>query len=282
MDERVRVALITEVFHEDADRSRLKGLLTEARARGATLVVLPELPLNPWSPATRVPRDEDAEPPGGPRQRVLAEAAVEVGVAVLGGVIVVDPDSGLRHNTAILNDARGRELGRYRKVHLPEEEGYWETSHYVAGTDPPVAMAGPGITVGVQICSDINRPQGSQLLRSQGAEVLLVPRATPSETYDRWRLVLRANAVMADAYLLSVNRPRPEFDVDIGGPTLAVAPDGEVLYEGTDPVAVVELERRRVAAAVEDYPGYLTRPAELWARGWTSLSRPGYTSASPG
>ena len=272
MDERVSVALITDVFHEGADGSRLEARLAEARALGASLAVLPELPLNPWSPATRVPRDEDAEPPAGPRQRAMAEAAAKVGVALLGGAIVTDPDTGQRHNTAILYDARGLELGQYRKVHLPEEEGYWETSHYVPGMEPPRAMPGPGISVGVQICSDINRPQGSQLLRSQGAEVLLVPRATPAETYERWRLVLRANAVMADTYLLSVNRPRPEFDVDIGGPSLAVAPDGEVLYEGTDTVAVVELEARRAGDAVDEYPGYLARPVGLYARGWASLS----------
>jgi len=275
MDERVSVALITDVFHEDEDGSRLQARLAEARALGATLAVLPELPLNPWSPATRVPRDEDAEPPEGPRQRVMAEAAAEIEIALLGGAIVTDTDTGQRHNTAILYDAGGMELGRYQKVHLPEEEGYWETSHYVPGIQPPQAMPGPGISVGVQICSDINRPQGSQLLRSQGAEVLLVPRATPAETYERWRLVLRANAVMADTYLLSVNRPRPEFDVDIGGPSLAVAPDGEVLYEGTDPVTVVELEARRAGQAVEEYPGYLARPVDLYARGWSSLSGDG-------
>ena len=273
MDERLCVALITDVFHEDADGSRLMERLAGARALEARLAVLPELPLNPWSPAMRVPRNEDAEPPDGPRQRAMSEAAAEAGIALLGGAIVTDPDTGQRHNTAILYDAGGRELGRYRKIHLPEEEGYWETSHYVPGTEPPRVMPGPGITVGVQICSDINRPQGSQLLRSQGAEVLLVPRATPSDTYERWRLVLRANAVMADTYLLSVNRPRPEFDVDIGGPSLAVAPDGEVLYEGTDPVAVVELDARRAGEAVEEYPGYLARPVDLYTRGWSSLLR---------
>ena len=275
MDDLVVAALVTDVFHADAEGARLRERVGEARELGARLAVLPELPLNPWSPATKNARAEDAEPPGGPRQHILAEAARHVGIALLGGAIVLDPRTGERHNTAILYDAHGREQGRYRKVHLPEEDGYWETSHYVAGAEPARAMPGPGITVGVQICSDINRPEGSQLLRSQGAEALLVPRATPSETYERWRLVLRANAVMADSYLLSVNRPGPEFDVDIGGPSLAVAPDGEVLYEGTDPVAVVELEASRAGRAVEEYPGYLARPADLYARGWTSLGGDG-------
>ncbi len=271
MDERVLVALVTEVFHANPEGALLRERLGEALALGARLAVLPELPLNPWSPASRTARPEDAEPPGGGRQRILAEAAREVGIALLGGAIVEDAETGERHNTAILYDSSGEELGCYRKVHLPEEEGYWETSHYVPGTEPPLAMPGPGITVGVQICSDINRPEGPQLLRSQGAELLLVPRATPRETYERWRLVLTANAVMAETYLLSVNRPRPELGVDIGGPSLAVAPDGEVLYEGTDAVAVVELISGRAAAAKGEYPGYLARPIDLYARGWASL-----------
>ena len=271
MDDSVRLALITDVFHHDPDYSRLRERLSEATAGGATLAILPELPLNPWSPATRVARDEDAEPHGGRRQRVLSAAAAEAGIAVLGGAIVSDAHTGRRHNTAFLYNQRGEEVGSYRKVHLPEEEGYWETSHYVAGTEPPHVMDGPGVSVGVQICSDINRPQGSQLLRSQGAELLLVPRATPNETYQRWRLVLRANAVMADAYLISVNRPGPEFEVDIGGPSLAVAPDGSVLYEGTDAVALVDVEAAAARQAAAEYPGYLARPADLYARGWTSL-----------
>ncbi len=273
MDERIPVALVTEVFHTDPAGVLLREHLHEARALGARLAVLPELPLNPWSPATTTVRPDDAEEPGGGRQRILAEAAREVGIGLLGGAIVADPETGQRHNTAILYGSSGAELGRYRKVHLPAEEGYWETSHYVPGTEPPRTIPGPGITIGIQICSDINRPEGAQLLRSQGADLLLVPRATPSETYERWRLVLRANAVMAETYLLSVNRPRPEFAVDIGGPSLAVAPDGEVLYEGTDAVAVVELFSGRAAEANEGYPGYLNRPVDLYAQGWASLQR---------
>ena len=127
------------------------------------------------------------------------------------------------------------------------------------------------VTVGVQICSDINRPQGSQILRAQGAELLLVPRATPSETYKRWRLILRANAIMSETYLVSVNRPFSEFGVDIGGPSLAIAPDGEVLFEGTDPLVVVEIDGKKLENIGAQYPGYLPRMVDLYAKGWSEL-----------
>src|SRR5262249_53186457 len=69
-----RVALLSEVFVGDGARDRLAARLAAARGLGAELAVLPEIPLNPWSPATTVPRDEDAEPPEGPRHRALARA----------------------------------------------------------------------------------------------------------------------------------------------------------------------------------------------------------------
>jgi len=269
----LRVGLVTDVFPEPADHSRLIGLLAQARDDGADLAVLPELPFNGWAPGTKQPHPDDAEAPGGPRQTRLSEAAREVGIAVLGGAIVVDPTTGTRHNTAVLVDSTGVELGRYRKIHLPEEEGYWETSHYAPGTKPPLVIEGLGMRVGLQICSDVNRPQGFQLLAAQGAEVMLVPRATPPETYDRWRVVLRANAVMSGAYLVSVNRPRPEAGASIGGPSIAIAPSGEVLTESTEPVSVVELRGEVVKEARGEYPGYLKRFPGLYAAAWDGLDR---------
>jgi predicted amidohydrolase len=129
------------------------------------------------------------------------------------------------------------------------------------------------LRLGVQICSDVNRPEGCHLLGALGAEVIAAPRATEAETFDAWRLVLRANALTSTAYVLSVPRPRPEDGVPLGGPSIAVAPDGSVLVETTDPLAVVTLERARVAAARRDYPGYLAVPARVYARGWERVAR---------
>ena len=271
MDDRIFVALLTDVFPADSDHLRLRESLLKAKNSGATLAVLPELPLNPWSPATRDSVEEDAESAGGPRHQTLSRMASEVGIALLGGAIVTDSKSEKRYNTALFYDCSGKLISQYRKIHLPEEEGYWETSHYVPGTDPPKVVSMSEVTVGVQICSDINRPQGSQILRAQGAELLLVPRATPSETYKRWRLILRANAIMSETYLISVNRPFSEFGVDIGGPSLAIAPDGEVLFEGTDPLVVVEIDGKKLENIGAQYPGYLPRMVDLYAKGWSEL-----------
>ncbi|UCG75417.1 MAG: carbon-nitrogen hydrolase family protein, partial [Gemmatimonadota bacterium] len=193
--DRLRIALITEVFHDDPDGRRLDARLSEAKAGGAELAVLPELPLDPWAPASPEPSDADAELPAGPRQRRQAAAARTAEIAVLGGAIVRDPVSGRRHNTVILYDATGREAAVSRKLHLPEEEGFWETHHYEPGTETPSVIRALSMPIGIQICSDVQRPEGSHLLAALGAEAIFAPRATPRESYARWRMVLRANAV---------------------------------------------------------------------------------------
>ena len=262
------VALITDVFPHRDEEERLLTRLRETKARGAQLAVLPELPLNRWAPATRRPSDADAEPPHGPRESAMAVAARATGVAVLGGVIVRDPADGRRHNTAVLFGADGEELLRYRKIHLPDEEGYWEARHYQPGGElrAPVEVGGFGI--GVQVCSDANRPQGCNALAAMGADVILLPRATPAATYPRWRLVLRANAVTSCAYLISVNRPGTRSQGVIGGPSMVAGPAGDVLLETTDPVATVTLSKSVLARARKEYPGYLDVRADVYARAW--------------
>jgi predicted amidohydrolase len=269
------VALISEVFFDADAAQRLRASLAAARSAGAELAVLPEIPLNPWSPATTDVRDEDAEGPSGPRRQLLSRISREVGIAVIGGAIVRDPADGQRRNTALVFDAQGQLLESYAKLHLPEEPGFWETSHYVPGSRPARVIDAFGLPLGVQICSDINRPEGSHALAAAGAQAILAPRATEQRTFGRWRVVFRATALTSAAFVLSVNRPRPEGGVLLGGPSIAVAPDGTVLLETTDPLAIVKLDGAAVAAAHKDYPGYLPIRARLYADAWDEIARGG-------
>ena len=262
------IALVTEVFFTTDAEVRLRSRLLEAKRLGADLAVLPEIPLNPWSPATPMARDEDAEPPGGDRHSLASRAARECNIGIVAGAIVQDPVTRRRHNTALLFDATGALVGSYAKVHLPDEPGFHEPAHYEPGDAAAEPIRAFSLPIGVQICSDINRPAASHALAAAGAAAILHPRATEHATYERWKLVLRATALTACAYVLSVNRPGPEGGVPIGGPSLAVAPDGEVLVETTDPVAVVTLEESVIAAARRGYPGYLRTDAALYARAW--------------
>jgi len=274
-DDTLTVALIRDVFAGEDDGERLKQRLREAAALGSELAVLPELPLNPWSATSKTARDEDAErpPPDGARFGRLVEAVTETGVAVLGGAIVQDQESGRRLNTALLIDASGRLVGTYSKIHLPQEPGYWETSHYEAGTAAPVPLIVPGtsLPVGIQICSDINRPAGAQLLAARGAEAIIIPRATEAESYPRWRLVFQTVALTNGVWVVSVNRP-DDPSVPIGGPSVVVDPLGQIVLETEDPVVATTLDRRAVASARRSYPGYLSL-REPWMPSCTAIER---------
>jgi len=268
----LNVALIRQVFPNADGVAELRKALAQARSLGAELAVLPELPLNAWSPAQKSPLDDEAEPPAGPRHRAMSDAAREVGIAVIGGAIVRDPKSGRCHNTALSFDRSGELVGFYRKLHLPEEEGFWETSHYDPGDKPPSVIHRLPMKVGIQVCSDVNRPEGSLLLGALGAEVIICPRATEAASFPRWKTVLTANALTSCTYVISVPRPQPEFGVPLGGPSFAVAPTGDVLVESTEPMALVNIERNVLEQARQRYPGYLPTRADLYAEGWRSVT----------
>jgi len=271
-DGKLTVALISEVFYEADGPARLIDRVAEAAGRGADLAVLPEIPLNPWRPATKTVVGEDAETEGGPRMQAMAEAARQARIGLVGGIIHLEPSTGRRTSRALAFDASGEVVARYEKLHLPEEPGFWETSHYEPGTEAPSRIDAFGVPVGIQICSDNNRPEGTHLLGAEGAMAAIIPRASEERTYQRWKLVFRANALTSCLYVLSVNRPAPEEGVLIGGPSVAVDPAGNVVLETTDTIGLVTLDAAVVHKARADYPGYLPVRAGLYADAWREIA----------
>lgn len=271
-DGRLTVALVSEVFWQPDGAVRLAQRLAECAERGADIAVLPEIALNPWSPSTKVARADDAEPMDGPRHRIMARAAAEAGIGLIGGIIHADPVTGRRTSRALIFDRLGERVATYEKLHLPEEPGFWETSHYQPGTEAPTRIDAFGMPIGVQVCSDTMRPEGTHLLGARGAEAILIPRATEEITYQHWKLVFRGNARTSACYVLSVNRPDPEDGVLIGGPSIAVDPAGAVLLETTDRIGMVTLETAEVERARVAFPGYLPVRARLYADAWAEIA----------
>jgi len=208
----------------------------------------------------------------GPRARVQAEAAAEADIGLVGGIIHRDPETGRRTSRALVIDQTGSVVATYEKLHLPEEPGFWETSHYEPGDAPPRRIDAFGLPIGVQICSDNSRPEGTHLLGADGAMAVVVPRSTEEATYQRWKPVFRANAFSSCLYVLSVNRPHPEDGVLIGGPSVAYDPSGELLVETTDTMALVTLDATVVTDARRAYPGYLPVRARLYADAWAEIA----------
>ncbi len=272
MTDTLTLALLTEVFYQPDGPQRLEQRLSDARRQGAELAVLPELGLHPWSPATKEISTDDADEPDGRRHRLLESLSRKTGVGILGGTILRDPADGRRYSRALTFDAEGHLLNEYEKLHVPQEEGFWEHSHYDHGRLPLGVVKNFGLPFGVQLCSDVNRPVPAHILSAMGAEAILAPRATELATFPRWEIVFRAIALTACVFVVSVNRPGPERGVPIGGPSVVVAPSGEILLQTEDPLAVITLERSRVATARRRYPGYLPVRSDVYAREWGRIS----------
>ena len=272
--ESMTIAMISEVFFGDGAQERLISRMQEAKDAGADLVVLPEIACNPWSPSTKIMQEEDAEELGGKRCTMQANAAREVGVGVIGAAILKIGSK--RYNTCLFWDANGALLGAYQKHHIPEEEGFWETSHYSQGTEGFPVFAFCGIRIGIQICSDMNRPQGSHLLGASGADVIVGPRCTELATYDKWRPVWIANALTTGCYICSVNRPAPEGGVLIGGPSIAISPNGEVLVESCEAITIFSVRQSTIKQTRQEYPGYLPCRSDLYASSWESVKDNNY------
>jgi predicted amidohydrolase len=102
---------------------------------------------------------------------------------------------------------------------------------------------------------------------------MINPRSTEERTYQRWKTVWRANALTSCLYVLSVNRPHPEDGVLIGGPSACFDPNGELLLETTDTLALVTLDAKVVTDARRAYPGYLPVRARLYADAWDEVAR---------
>jgi predicted amidohydrolase len=263
-----KVALVSEVFFGEGAASRLDDVLGRVRALGVELAVLPELGLDPWVPCSRTPSDDDAEPVGGRREAMLRDAASRAGIAVVGGAIVRDA-AGVRRNTALFVDAHGTIVASYAKVHVPQEPGFWERDHYADGDVVAAPFEHGGMCFGLQICSDIMRPVGVETLAARGAHVVLHPRATEPDTWDAWRCVMRAAGLTSGCWVLSVNRPRAEGGTPLGGPSCVIAPDGTIVLESTETIAIATVDAAAVTRAETDYPGYLPLRTDLYADAWS-------------
>ena len=267
--ETLTIALISDVFFGDGAKERLVSRLQEAKVLGADLVVLPEIACNTWSPATRDKCDEDAEDLGGPRSKMQGEAAKEVGIGLIGSAIL--NSSKERYNTCLFWDDQGVLLGTYQKHHIPDEKGFWERSHYSQGIEGFPLFNFRGWNIGIQICSDMNRPQGSHVLAAAGADVIVSPRSSELATYDKWRTVWIANALTTACYVCSVNRPAPENGVLIGGASIVVGPNGEVLAESCEAITVCTARQSTIQQARIEYPGYLACRSDLYAKEWQNV-----------
>ena len=212
------VALVQERNHGDAaaNLAVIETRVAEAARSGAKLVLLQELHNGPYfCQHESVDEFDLAEPIPGPSTERLGTLAKQHGV-VLVSSLFEKRATGLYHNTAVVFDADGSTAGKYRKMHIPDDPGFYEKFYFTPGDLGFTPIDTSVGRLGVLVCWDQWYPEAARLMALAGAELLLYPTAIgwdPSDEQaeknrqrDAWILSHRGHAVANGLPVLSCNR----------------------------------------------------------------------------
>ena len=236
-------------------------LIREAASQGAEVVCLPELFLSEY-----FCQSEDheyfklAESIPGPSTETLGKLAKRLGVVIIASLFERRAP-GLYHNTTAILETDGTYLGKYRKMHIPDDPLFYEKFYFTPGDLGFRSWKTSVVNLGVLICWDQWYPEAARLTALQGAEVLFYPTAIgwhPSEKTEygenqkaAWQLAQRAHALANGCYVCGVNRigheaPAGGPGLEFWGGTFVAAPNGMIIAEAPadrETVLVVDLDR---------------------------------------
>jgi len=251
-------ALVQEVNHGSASANVevISARVAEAAAQGAQLIVLQELHNGAYFCQHESPDLFDlAEPIPGPSTEQLGALAKHYGVVIVGSVFERRA-AGLYHNTAVVLESDGTLAGIYRKMHIPDDPGFYEKFYFTPGDlgfSPINTSLG---RLGVLVCWDQWYPEAARLMALAGAELVLYPTAIgwdPIDTEDEknrqrdaWLLSHRGHAVANGLPVVACNRvgheasPVGASGIDFWGHSHVLGPQGEILAQaGTDPTLLI-------------------------------------------
>ena len=237
---------------------RLADGIADLARRGAELIVLQELHNSLYFCQTeQVDNFDLAEPIPGPSTEIYGELAKRYGVVIVTSLFERRA-AGLYHNTAVVIERDGTIAGKYRKMHIPDDPGYYEKFYFTPGDlgfHPIQTSVG---RLGVLVCWDQWYPEAARLMALRGAEILIYPTAIgydPNDTAEEqqrqrraWQTVMRGHAVANGLPVVAVNRVGDEDGVPFWGTSFVCGPQGEVIYEASEneeESIIVEMDMKR-------------------------------------
>jgi N-carbamoylputrescine amidase len=239
----VKVGIVQNSCTKDLDSnlSKAEQGIREAAANGAQIVCLQELFKSLYFCDVE---DHDnfklAESIPGPSTDFFSSLAKELGVVIIASLFEKRAE-GLYHNTTAVLDTDGTYLGKYRKMHIPDDPGYYEKFYFTPGDLGYKVFKTKLATIGVLICWDQWYPEAARITSLMGAEVLFYPTAigwhkdqdndTNNEQYQAWQTIQRSHAVANGVPVVSVNRVGIEGDMKFWGGSFLTNAFGRVLYQ---------------------------------------------------
>lgn len=226
---------------ENLEKTILK--IREAASNGAQIVCLQELFLSLYfCDVEAYDNFKLAEAIPGPTTIALQDVAKELNVVIIASLFEKRAE-GLYHNTTAVIDADGSYLGKYRKMHIPDDPGYYEKFYFTPGDLGYKVFQTKYAKIGVLICWDQWYPEGARITSLMGAEILFFPTAigwsfhqdeeTNKVQYEAWQTVQRAHAVSNGVHVVSVNRVGSEVDMKFWGGSFVANPFGKLLYKAS-------------------------------------------------
>jgi len=266
----MKIALVQQTCTQDLaeNRAASEAGIRQARAAGVHLVLLQELHSSLYFCQTEDTRQFDlAQPIPGENSDWLSGLAAELGLVIVGSLFERRAP-GLYHNTAVVFDNDGSLAGCYRKMHIPDDPGFYEKFYFTPGDLGFTPINTSVGKLGVLICWDQWYPEAARLMALAGAEILLYPTAigwNPSENEaenarqrDAWITIQRSHAIANGLPVASCNRCGLETDpsghgpgIQFWGSSFIAGPQGEILAQAETDLASVLIAEVELARSEE-------------------------------
>ncbi|MDB5119120.1 MAG: N-carbamoyl-D-amino acid hydrolase [Sphingobacteriales bacterium] len=245
MEQKVKIGLV-QMSCTSNKQDNLQKAITKVRetaAKGAQIICLQELFTSLYF------CDEEsydnfalAEAIPGPSSDELSAVAKELNVVIIASLFE-KRTQGIYHNTTAVLDADGTYLGKYRKMHIPDDPGFYEKFYFTPGDLGYKVFKTKFATIGVLICWDQWYPEAARITSLMGAEVLFYPTAigwaetqdegTNTEQYNAWQTIQRSHAIANGVHVVSVNRVGNEAGVNFWGGSFVANPFGTIMYQAS-------------------------------------------------
>ena len=258
----VKVGLIQMSCTADVQANKAKAIvkIKDAAKQGAQIVCLQELYSSLYFCDVEAYENfKLAEPIPGQTTDELAVLAKDLNIVIIASLFEKRAE-GLYHNTTALLDADGTYLGKYRKMHIPDDPAYYEKFYFTPGDLGYKVFKTKFATIGVLICWDQWYPEAARITSLMGAEMLFYPtaigwatvqdEATNKEQYNAWQTIQRSHAVANGVPVISVNRVGLEQNglMQFWGGSFVSNPFGTLLYKAShdqEEIAVVDIDTEK-------------------------------------
>ncbi|MBT8096632.1 MAG: carbon-nitrogen hydrolase [Woeseia sp.] len=282
----LKLGLVQMAMGEDPGENteRAVALTIDAARRGAEVICLPELFRSRYFCQT-----EDSAffqladtVPNALTER-FATVAAEHDVAIIASLFE-KRTTGLYHNTVAVIDRGNGYIGKYRKMHIPDDPRYYEKFYFAPGDLGFKTFPTERANLGVLICWDQWYPEAARLTALQGAEVLFYPTAigwhpeekaeVGAEQHEAWETIQRSHAIANGCFVVAVNRfgfePDPSGDggIEFWGQSFVVAPDGRIIARAPvdqEAALVVDVDLAEMSVTRHGWPFLRDRRVDAYA-----------------